>query len=127
MSIVHSLYQKLKSLNIKAWLKDKDSTPGKWEAEEIVKCINESRKVLFVITECFLESGWASYAVQMAVTHAFHNQRQSSIVVIIKDDIPLERLPNDIKNIFWCIEYLRWPTERESDDLIMVELPNLLR
>ncbi|XP_062609947.1 toll-like receptor 2 [Saccostrea cucullata] len=125
--IMRYLYPKLESLNIKVWLKDRDSIPGDWEAEEIVKCINESRKVLFVITECFLESGWASYAVQMAVTHAFHNRRQSSIVVIIKDDIPLERLPNDIKNIWWCIEYLRWPTEHENNDLIIVKLSNLLK
>ncbi|XP_062595888.1 toll-like receptor 6 [Saccostrea cucullata] len=125
--IIRYLYPKLERLNIKAWLKDKDSIPGNWEAEEIVKCINESRKVLFVITECFLESGWASYAVQMAVTHAFHNQRQSSIVVIIKDDIPLERLPNDIKNIWWCIEYLRWSTVDENDDSIMYKLSSLLK
>ncbi|XP_062609962.1 toll-like receptor 6 [Saccostrea cucullata] len=126
--IVRYLYPKLESLNIKAWLKDRDSTPGDWEAEEIVKCINESRKVLFVITECFLESGWASYAVQMAVTHAFHNQRQSSIVVIIKDEIPLERLPNDIKNIWWCIDYLKWPSERnEDEDLLRLQLSNLLK
>ncbi|XP_062609955.1 toll-like receptor 4 [Saccostrea cucullata] len=125
--IMRYLYPKLESLNIKVWLKDRDSIPGDWEAEEIVKCINESRKVLFVITECFLESGWASYAVQMAVTHAFHNRCQSSIVVIIKDDIPLERLPNDIKNIWWCIEYLRWSTEHENDDLIIVKLSNLLK
>ncbi|XP_062609954.1 toll-like receptor 2 [Saccostrea cucullata] len=126
--IVRYLYPKLESLNIKAWLKDRDSNPGDWEAEEIVKCINESRKVLFLITECFLESGWASYAVQMAVTHAFHNQRQSSIVVIIKDDIPLERLPNDIKNIWWCMEYLKWTAESsEDEDLLRLQLSNLLK
>ncbi|XP_061193394.1 toll-like receptor 13 [Saccostrea echinata] len=126
--IIRDLYPKLERLNIKVWLKDRDSIPGDWEAEEIVKCINESRKVLFVITECFLESGWASYAVQMAVTHAFHNQRQSSIVVIIKDNIPLERLPNDIKNIWWCIEYLRWPIGNgENEDLLHLQLSNLFK
>ncbi|XP_061193464.1 toll-like receptor 4 [Saccostrea echinata] len=125
--IIRYLYPKLESLNTKAWLKDRDSIPGDWEAEEIVNCINESRKVLFVITECFLESGWASYAVQMTVTHAFHNQRQSSIVVVIKDNIPLERLPNDIKNIWWCIEYLRWSTEDDNDGLIKQKLSNLLK
>ncbi|XP_061193393.1 uncharacterized protein LOC133201616 [Saccostrea echinata] len=125
--IIRYLYPKLESLNINAWFKDKDSVPGTWEAEEIVKCINESRKVLFVITGCFLESGWASFAVQMAITHAFHNHRQSSIVVIINDNIPLEKLPNDIKNIWWCIEYLRWPTESENDDSIIAKLSNLLK
>nr|XP_022293707.1 toll-like receptor 4 [Crassostrea virginica] len=123
--IIQKLYPKLEHLNMKAWLKDKDSIPGAWEAEEIVKCINDSRKVMFVISDSFLDVGWSSYAVQMAVTHAFHNHRQESIVVIIKDNVLLDRLPNDIKNIWWCIEYFRW-TESETDEDILDKLSGLL-
>ena len=123
--IIQKLYPKLEHLNIKAWFKDKDSIPGAWEAEEIVKCINDSRKVMFVISDSFLDVGWSSYAVQMAVTHAFHNHRQESIVVIIKDNVLLDRLPNDIKNIWWSIEYFRW-TESETDEDILDKLSGLL-
>ena len=123
--IIQDLYTKLEHLKMKAWLKDKDSIPGAWEAEEIVKCINDSRKVMFVISDSFLDVGWSSYAVQMAVTHAFHNHRQESIVVIIKDNVLLDRLPNDIKNIWWCIEYFRW-TESETDEDILDKLSGLL-
>ena len=124
--IIQNLYPKLQHLNMKAWLKDKDSIPGAWEAEEIVKCINDSRKVMFVISDSFLDVGWSSYAVQMAVTHAFHNHRQGSIVVIIKGDVHLDRLPNDIKNIWWCIEYFRWSGSEEYDD-ILLKISNMLK
>nr|XP_022293708.1 toll-like receptor 13 [Crassostrea virginica] len=124
--IIQNLYPRLEHLNMKSWLKDKDSIPGGWEAEEIVKCINDSRKVMFVISDSFLDVGWSSYAVQMAVTHAFHNRRQESIVVIIKDNVLLDRLPNDIKNIWWCIKYFRW-TGSETDEEILNKISDMLK
>lgn len=125
--IIRILYPKLNVLNIKTWFGDKDSIPGRWESEEIVSCINESRKVMFIMSESFLERGWHSYAVQMTITHAFHNQRQGSIVVIIKDGLPLDRLPNEIKNIWWCIEHFRWPEDDYSDEHILSKLSSILR
>jgi hypothetical protein len=103
------MYHALKKLGFQISFPDKDFIPGVGKAEQLIQCIDLSRKVVFVITEDFLESGWNSYAVQMAVTHAFHNHRKRSIIVIIKNNIPIERLPKDLRYIWWCIFSLRWP------------------
>ncbi|XP_052711619.1 toll-like receptor 2 [Crassostrea angulata] len=127
--ILGELYPKLERLGVTAWLTDKDSIPGRPRSEEIVSCVTESRKVIFVVSESFMDKGWFSYAVQMAITHAFHNQRQRSIVVLIKDGVPLERLPDEMKNIWWCIEHFRWPENDGScsDEVILSELSNILK
>ncbi|XP_052707480.1 toll-like receptor 2 [Crassostrea angulata] len=127
--ILGELYPKLERLGVTAWLTDKDSIPGRPRSEEIVSCVTESRKVMFVVSESFMDKGWFSYAVQMAITHAFHNQRQRSIVVLIKDGVPLERLPDEMKNIWWCIEHFRWPENDGtcSDEVILSELSNILK
>ncbi|XP_052709798.1 toll-like receptor 4 [Crassostrea angulata] len=125
--ITDSLYPRLQILNLKAWFKEKDSIPGGWVSEEIVNCINDSRKVIFIVSKGFLDKGWQSYAVQMTITHAFRNQRQKSIVVIIKDGLPLERLPKEFKHIWWCIEHLRWPEDDTNDDMILSKLSNVLK
>lgn len=125
--IVNTLNPKLESLNVKTWFEVKDSIPGASVAEEIIKCINESRKVMFIVSESFLEKGWHSYAVQMAIAHAFHNQRQKSIVVLIKDGLPLDRLPKEIKHIWWCIEHIRWPEDETNEEMILLNLSNVLR
>lgn len=127
--ILRELYPKLERLGVTAWLTDKDSIPGRPRTEEIVSCVTESRKVMFVVSERFMDKGWFSYAVQMAITHAFHNQRQRSIVVLIKDGVPLERLPEEIKTIWWCIEHFRWPEndDTSSDELILSELSNIMK
>uniref|UniRef100_A0A8W8JA79 TIR domain-containing protein n=1 Tax=Magallana gigas TaxID=29159 RepID=A0A8W8JA79_MAGGI len=127
--ILGELYPKLERLGVTAWLTDKDSIPGRPRSEEIVSCVTESRKVMFVVSESFTDKGWFSYAVQMAITHAFHNQRQGSIVVLIKDGVPLERLPDEMKNIWWCIEHIRWPKNDDtcSDEVILSELSNIMK
>ncbi|XP_061187160.1 toll-like receptor 1 [Saccostrea echinata] len=104
-----TLYRELVRLGFQISLPDKDFIPGISKAEQLLQCIDDSRKVIIVVTENFLESGWDSYVVQMVVTHAFHNNRQKSIIVIIKDDIPVERIPKDLRYIWWSIISIRWP------------------
>uniref|UniRef100_K1PIR8 Toll-like receptor 13 n=1 Tax=Magallana gigas TaxID=29159 RepID=K1PIR8_MAGGI len=120
-------YQALTSLGFKISIPDKDFLPGISEAEQLLKCMDQSRKVVIIVTENFLENGWNSYAVQMVVTHAFHNQRERSIIVIIKDDIPIERLPRDLKYIWWTIVSIRWPDGNENMDLFWEEIAAALR
>nr|XP_034335531.1 toll-like receptor 2 [Crassostrea gigas] len=120
------LCPKLEDLNVKSWITDMNSTPGRWVLEGIVNRINECRKVMFVVSESFLDMEWSSYAVKTAITHAFHNQRQGFIVVLIKDGVALEKLPDELKNIWWCIEHFRWP-EEESNEVILKKLTKALQ
>ncbi|XP_055998983.1 toll-like receptor 2 type-2 [Ostrea edulis] len=109
-----TMYEELTNLGFQISFPEKDFIPGVWKAEQLVQCINESRNVVFVVTENFLDSGWNSYAVQMAVTHAFHNLRKRSIIVVIKDNIPIQRMPKTLRYIWWCIFSIRWP---ENEDV----------
>nr|XP_022300599.1 toll-like receptor 6 [Crassostrea virginica] len=125
----HTFYQVLSNRGLKISLPDKDFVPGLSKVEQMLQCIDESRKVVFVVTENFLENGWSSYTVQMVVTHAFHNKRERSIIVIIKDDIPIERMPRDLKFVWWSIVSIRWPNCEENmdsfwDEITAALLPN---
>ncbi|XP_061187161.1 toll-like receptor 2 [Saccostrea echinata] len=104
-----TLYRELVHLGFQISLPDKDFIPGISKAEQLLQYIDDSRKVIILVTENFLMSGWDSYAIQMVVTHAFHNHRQKSIIVIIKDGIPIERIPKDLRYIWWSIISIRWP------------------
>ncbi|XP_062603140.1 toll-like receptor 4 [Saccostrea cucullata] len=95
--VTNILYEKLTRQGIRVSLPEKDFIPGLSKAKEMLRCIDNSRKVMFVITEEFLESGWESYAVQMTVTHAFHNHKEQSIVVLMKDDISPAKMPKDLR------------------------------
>ncbi|XP_061186257.1 toll-like receptor 4 [Saccostrea echinata] len=104
--VIDILYEELTKQRICVSLPEKDFIPGLSKAEEMLRCIDNSRKVIFIVTEEFLKSGWESYAVQMTVTHAFHNHKEQSIIVLMKDDISTENMPKDLRYIWWCIEVI---------------------
>ena len=118
----HTFYQVLRNRGLKISLPDKDFLPGLSKTEQMLQCIDDSRKVVFIVTENFLENGWSSYTVQMVVTHAFHNNRERSIIVIIKDDISIERMPRDLKFVWWSIVSIRWPNCEENMDSFWEEI-----
>ncbi|XP_055998978.1 toll-like receptor 2 [Ostrea edulis] len=124
--VTSTLYQALTNLGFEISLPDKDFIPGMSKVDQLIQSIDHSRKVVLVITENFLKSGWNSYAVQMAVTHAFHNNRKRSIIVIIKDNIPIERMPKDLQYIWWCILSIRWPDTLELMDGFWEDLATTL-
>jgi hypothetical protein len=125
--IIHPLYQELTKRSVKVSLPDKDFIPGLDKADELLRCIDESRKVLFVITETFLKSGWGSYAVQMTVTHAFHNHREGSMIVLMKDDIPIIRMPRDLRYVWWSLEVVKLSDFENSFDRFWDNISALLQ
>jgi hypothetical protein len=112
---------------VKVSLPEKDFVPGLENADEMLRCIDDSRKVVFVVTETFLKSGWESYAVQMTVTHAFHNQREGSMVVLMKDDIPIIRMPRDLRYVWWSLEVVKLSDFENSLDSFWDHISTLLQ
>ncbi|XP_056007980.1 toll-like receptor 2 [Ostrea edulis] len=98
------LYPALTEENLQIALQDKDFDPGSPYAEEIVKFINMSKYVIFVITRQFIKSEWGSYEIQVAKIHAIHTN--AKLVLIIKDGIQIEDLPKDFLFIWWKIKPL---------------------
>jgi hypothetical protein len=105
--VINTLYLELTKRDVKMSLPEKDFIPGFSKADEMLRCIDNSRKVMFVVSEMFLLSGWESYTVQMTVTHAFHNHQEGSLVVLMKDDIPTMRMPKDLRNVWWTLDVIK--------------------
>ncbi|XP_048755502.2 toll-like receptor 2 [Ostrea edulis] len=102
---VHSkLYPALNGENLRIALQDKDFDPGSPYAEEVVKFVSMSKYVIFVITRRFIKSEWGSYEIQVSKIHAIHTK--AKLVLIIKDGIQIEDLPNDILFMWWKMKPL---------------------
>lgn len=116
--VVNILYNELTKQGIHVSFPDKDFVPGISKADELLRCIDDSRKVVFVITEEFLACGWESYVVQMTVTHAFNTHREGSLIILIKNNIALERMPKDLKYVWWAVQTVNLSDfQNNPDDL----------
>jgi hypothetical protein len=43
--------------------------------------------------------------------HAFQRDSDNMVIVVIKDDIPMERIPHVLQSMWFKITFVKWPKE----------------
>ena len=112
---VHELRVHLEREGFRLLLPDLDFDLLKDHADNIIDAIDNSRRVIFVITRDFLSDDWCDYGVQMAKSHAFRNPNQNFIIVILRDAIPLHEIPKSLKKIWIRVNCIRWPMDEDKE------------
>ena len=113
---INTLYKRLtEEMNMKVSIHDKDFIPGRDIAYEILRCIDNSRKVIFVVTRSFLKSDWTNYELEMARLHAFRSGR-SGLIIILKDGLQVKEMPDLLKRMWWKVVCAKWPVSRKLDN-----------
>ena len=114
----HTLLTTLEAKGFRLCVPDRDFTPGTDEVDNIIDSIDNSKRVVFVLTRDFLENDWCEWQIQMARIHAFRNDNENFIIVIIKDDLKSHEIPKSLKKIWIRVNCLRWPP---NDDQNLIE------
>ena len=114
--VLNILYKHFtEDMNMSICVHDKDFIPGRSIANEILRCIDQSRKVIFVVTRSFLESDWGNYELELARIHAFRSGR-SGLLIILKDELLIQEMPELLKKMWWKIVCMKWPNAGTCED-----------
>ncbi|CAC5368634.1 TLR2 [Mytilus coruscus] len=114
---VLKFYNKLHSLGHNISFDEKDFLVGAFISDNIYQTLGQSRKVIFIITEHFLESTWGEFELEVARTYALENGRHNMIIVVLKDEIDINRMPNVLKDVWYKITCIKWfKSEYNKDD-----------
>ena len=108
---VKEFHDNLESMGFNLCLDEKTFIVGNPIGENIIQAIDSSRKVIFIISENFLNSDWGSYELEMTRMHAFQRDNDSMVIVVIKDDISMERIPHVLQSMWFKITCVKWPKE----------------
>ena len=94
----------------------RDFLPGNYIAENILKAIKTSRKVVIVLTSNFLKSKWCMYEFNMARMETIYSRNGENVVFcIMLDDIDTAHLSPDLIETLESETFLKYPdidTER---------------
>ncbi|XP_040274690.1 toll-like receptor 3 [Bufo bufo] len=105
-----------KNCNFKFCLEERDFVAGLSHLELIVKSIKKSRKVIFVITQYFLNDQWCRrFKIQQAMQQVIEQSRDS-IILLFLEDIPDYKLNHRIhlrRGMFKSRCILQWPAQKE--------------
>ncbi|KAK3099164.1 hypothetical protein FSP39_000373 [Pinctada imbricata] len=115
--VTGQLFKYLSSdLSLQVCVHHKDFIAGVPIAEEILRCIDSSRKSVFVITRNFLASEWSLFEMDIARRHVFQSDNDT-ILVILKENIPVHEMPTLLKRIWWRIVCLQYPQDNDPEEL----------
>ena len=125
----NTLLETLEDKGFRLCLPDRDFTPGTDEVDNIIDAIDNSKRVIFVLTRDFLENNWCEWHIKLARIHAFRNDNENFIIVIIKDDIKSHEIPKSLRKIWIRVNCLRWPLDEDQNliEEFWIKLENSLR
>uniref|UniRef100_A0A8C4TKJ3 Toll-like receptor 22 n=1 Tax=Erpetoichthys calabaricus TaxID=27687 RepID=A0A8C4TKJ3_ERPCA len=111
----------------KLCLHHRDFEPGKAIVENIVDSIYRSRKTICLISRHFLESEWCSREMQVASVRLM-DEKEDILVLVFLEDLPSAQLSpyHRMRKLVKRKTYLKWPQNREEDNLFWHKLKTAL-
>ncbi|XP_071086256.1 stimulator of interferon genes protein-like [Haliotis cracherodii] len=91
------LMQYLENYGLKCMLAERDFVPGNLVCDNIINAINTSRRVLLVLSRAFLESGWCTFEVIVAMEKM--NNDNNVIIVPLLVDVVDDNVPQMLRHM----------------------------
>ncbi|XP_042348858.1 toll-like receptor 1 [Plectropomus leopardus] len=102
----------------------KNFVPGKTIIENIIACVEKSRRSVFVLSAHFVKSEWCHYELYFA-SHQRLTWGSDSIVLVLLEPLPQYLIPSkyyQLKSMMGRHTYLEWPQDRAKHRLFWANL-----
>ena len=114
---------------LKCCVHERDFEVGVAVTENIVDCIDKSRKFLMVLTNSFIESKWCMFETHLAQSRMILQKSsssacdQSSMILILKDkNLVVGQLDRNLRYILKTWTYIEWSTTDDNEKLFWKRL-----
>ncbi|KAK7877857.1 hypothetical protein WMY93_031497 [Mugilogobius chulae] len=107
---------------------ERDFTPGKWIIDNIIENIENSRKIIFVLSRHFVNSEWCNYELYFAQQRAM-GKSFSDVILVVKEPIDPGSLPNKyckLRKMLRTKTYLEWPQQGNQQSFFWAQLRSVL-
>ncbi|KFZ48575.1 Toll-like receptor 2 type-1 [Antrostomus carolinensis] len=124
-----NLLQKLETDGFKICYHERDFKPGHPVLGNIFYCIENSHKVLFVLSPSFVNSCWCQYELYFA-EHRVLNENQDSLIMIVLEDLPPNSVPQKFSKLRKLLKrktYLKWSPEEHKQKMFWHQLAAVLK
>ncbi|CAL8339429.1 unnamed protein product [Gadus morhua 'NCC'] len=107
---------------------ERDFMPGKWIIDNIIDNIENSRKVIFVLSRHFVNSEWCNYELYFAQQRAM-GKAFSDVILVVMEPIDPHSLPSKyckLKKMLSTKTYLEWPQQPKHQPFFWAQLKSVL-
>ncbi|XP_013913838.1 PREDICTED: toll-like receptor 1 [Thamnophis sirtalis] len=124
-----TLLKNLEARGFKVCYHERDFMPGHPVLGNIFYCIENSHKVLFVLSPRFVHSCWCQYELYFA-EHRVLTEKQDSLIMVILEDLPANSIPKKFSKLRKLLKrktYLKWSPEEHKQKLFWHQLTAVLK
>lgn len=124
-----NLLEKLENDGFKICYHERDFKPGHPVLGNIFYCIENSHKVLFVLSPSFVNSCWCQYELYFA-EHRVLNENVDSLIMIVLEDLPPHSVPQKFSKLRKLLRrktYLKWSPEEHKQKMFWHQLKAVLK
>lgn len=103
---------------------ERNFVPGKTIVENIIRCVEKSRRCVFVLSAHFVKSEWCHYELYFA-THQRLVRGSDNVVLVLLEAVPQYLIPSkyyQLKAMMGRHTYLEWPQDRAKHRLFWANL-----
>ncbi|XP_026186162.1 toll-like receptor 1 [Mastacembelus armatus] len=103
---------------------EKNFVPGKTIIENIISCVEKSRRSVFVLSAHFVKSEWCHYELYFA-SHQRLSRGADSILLVLLEPLPQYLIPSkyyQLKSMMGRHTYLEWPQDTAKHRLFWANL-----
>ncbi|KAA8591932.1 hypothetical protein FQN60_017306 [Etheostoma spectabile] len=107
---------------------ERDFMPGRWIIDNIIDNIENSRKVIFVLSRHFVNSEWCNYELYFAQQRAV-GKTFNDVILVVKEPIDPSSLPSKyckLKKMLSTKTYLEWPQQVSQQSFFWAQLVSVL-
>lgn len=110
----------------KLCIRDRDFVLGNVFIDSITESIENSRKVLLLISNNFARSRWCHFQLQMAL-HRMAEESKNLLVIVLLQEISYKYFTNTLKTVLVTCQYISWANEGTAErmfwDKLLQEVP----
>lgn len=124
-----NLLEKLENDGFRVCYHERDFKPGHPVLGNIFYCIENSHKVLFVLSPSFVNSCWCQYELYFA-EHRVLNENLDSLIMIVLEDLPPHSIPQKFSKLRKLLRrktYLKWSPEEHKQKMFWHQLKAVLK
>jgi len=95
---------------------ERDFSVGVTVTENIVNCLDQSKKFVLVLTRGFVDNQWCRFEVHLALNRMISSGERNLIVILHKDQLNVNELDKNLKFLLSSWTYLEWSDKGQNKD-----------
>jgi hypothetical protein len=99
-------------LGLRLCIHDHHFIPGKNIVDNIVDCVESSKKILMVFSRHFVRSQWCQFELAYCLSHVL--EHEDALIIVCLDDVNSYEITSAMMAVLKTTTYIQWAEQRDA-------------